>query len=127
MLPRLSVGLILLLATGSSAVSTRRVYAVSWARQAESSALVSELDRQLRDELVRRGASVVEKVGPTTVVLKPSLQVLPGALRLDVLGVRAVDQQLLGTINAKASGASRTAQLKALVKHVGAESEALAR
>lgn len=129
MIARLALVAALLVSTGSSAISSPRVYALAWSREAgatpERRELVAQVDRQLRDELERRGASVVEAAGPSTIVLKPNLEVLPTAMRLEVIGVRGVDQKLLGTISAKASGASRSAQLKALVKRVCAESEQL--
>ncbi|MGV3623914.1 MAG: hypothetical protein ACO1OB_24060 [Archangium sp.] len=127
MLARLAMLTVLLTAGGSSAVSSVRVYAVSWSRTSSASPeVVQQVDVQLREELKRRGASVVDRVGPSTILLKPEIEVLPTAMRINVLGVRAVDQKLLGTISAKASGASRTAQMKALVKRVCAESEQLA-
>lgn len=127
MLARLVTLTVLLMAGGSSAVSSARVYAVSWSRESRASPeLVQQIDQQLRDELMRRGASVVDRIGPSTILLKPDIEVLPTAMRLNVVGVRAVDQKLLGTISAKASGASRSAQMKALVKRVCAESEQLA-
>lgn len=127
MLARLVMLTVLLMAGGSSAVSGARVYAVSWSRASSASPeLVQQVDLQLREELKRRGAFVVDRAGPSTILLKPDIEVSPTSMRLNVVGVRAVDQKLLGTISAKASGASRSAQLKALVKRVCAESEQLA-
>ncbi len=111
---------------GSAASAPRRVYVVSWAAAGqaspERSALIAQADRQLRDELRRRGASVVEGQGlRAAIVLKPSLEVFPRALKLSVVGVR--DQKLLGTISTKAAGSNRDAQLRAIVNRACVEAE----
>lgn len=119
---RLALVLMLLTATGGSAASApKRVYVVRWqggAQSVEGRALIAQADRQLRDELQRRGASVVESAR-AAIVLKPSLEIFPKALKLNVIGVR--DQKLLGTISMKAAGSNRDAQLKALVSRACSE------
>lgn len=108
-----------------AASAPRRVYVVRWAgagETVEGRALVAQADRQLRDELQRRGASVVEQ-SSQAIVLKPSLEIFPRALRLSVIGVK--DQRLLGTISTKAAGSNREAQLKAIVGRACVEAELL--
>lgn len=123
---RLVFALLLLSGMVAPAASApRRVYVVRWAavgESVESRALVAQADRQLRDELMRRGASVVEQ-SSQAIVLKPSLEVFPRALKLNVVGVR--DQRLLGTISTKAAGSNREAQLKAIVGRACVEAELL--
>jgi hypothetical protein len=41
----------------------------------------------------------------------------PRGLSLDLVGVRSGDKKLLGSISVTAGGATREAQLKALVRH----------
>ncbi len=121
---RLALTLMLLTATGGSAASApQKVYVVRWqsgSQSAEARALIAQADRQLRDELQRRGASVVENAR-TAIVLKPSLEIFPKALKLNVIGVR--DQKLLGTISMRAAGSNRDAQLKAIVSRACAEAD----
>lgn len=108
-----------------AAGAPRRVYVVRWAGagdSVESRALVAQADRQLRDELMRRGASVVEQ-SSEAIVLKPSLEIFPRALKLSVVGVR--QQRLLGTISTRAAGSNRTAQLEAIVFRTCVEAELL--
>ena len=108
-----------------AASAPRRVYVVRWTGVGESvegRALVAQADRQLRDELTRRGGSVVEQ-SAHAIVLKPSLEIFPRALKLSVVGVR--DQRLLGTISTKAAGSNRDAQLKAIVGRACVEAELL--
>lgn len=118
--------LLMLLAapTGTAASAARRVYVVSWQNGGDGSAerrsLVAQADRQLRDELKRRGASVVESA-QAAIVLKPSLEIFPGALKLSVIGVR--NQKLLGTISMKAAGSNRDAQLRAIVSRACVEAD----
>ena len=86
--------------------------------------MIAQADQQLREELRRRGASVVEgQPGAAAIVLKPSLEVFPRAMELHLVGVR--DQKLLGTISMKAAGSSRDAQLRALVTRACVEAEQL--
>ena len=99
---------------------------MSWASTGEASpersALIAQADRQLREELRRRGASVVEGQGlRAAIVLKPSLEVFPRALKLSVVGVR--DQKLLGTISTRAAGSNRDAQLRAIVNRACVEAD----
>ena len=108
-----------------AASAPRRTYVVRWTGVGESiegRALVAQADRQLRDELTRRGGSVVEQ-SSHAIVLKPSLEIFPRALKLNVVGVR--DQRLLGTISTKAAGSNREAQLKAIVGRACVEAELL--
>ena len=128
MFARLALGALLLAGPMVSGAAPRRVYVVRWGSSGdaspEGSALIAQADRQLRDELRRRGASVVEGLpGAAAIVLKPSLEVFPRAMELRLVGVR--DQQLLGTISMKAAGSSREAQLRALVARAGAEADRL--
>jgi hypothetical protein len=130
---RLATLALLLTAAVTFAASPPRVYVLTWVTEgaagAEQQALRDEADRQLRAELERRGAVVVEakRAGRTAIVLSSRLEVLPGAMKLQVLGVRRADRKLLGSISMKASGASRTAQLKAIVKRASHEADQLER
>ncbi|MEW5738165.1 MAG: hypothetical protein AB1938_04530 [Myxococcota bacterium] len=126
---RLVVGAVLLAAPLAFAAPSR-AFVVRWAEesaQPEQRALVEQVDRQLKEELRRHGADVVDarSVDHSTIVLKTRLEVLPGAVRLHVVGLRGVDRALLGSISSKASGASRAAQLKAVVKQVCLEATLL--
>jgi hypothetical protein len=119
MFARLAIVMTFLAASSVQGALNPRVYALSWS-QAEStperSALVGEVDRQLRDELRRRGATVIDgDARRASIVLKPSLEILPGGLKLSLVSVRAADQKLLGAISTKASGASQKALVRALV------------
>ncbi len=130
MFARLLLFAALLASSVVAGASPRRVYAVRWNAPSESSAeqraLIDEVDSQLRAELRKRGASIVDGASvASAIVLRPSIEILPSALRLNVIGVRGADQKLLGTISAKAAGSSRSAQLKALVTRACAEAEQL--
>lgn len=118
--------LMLVLATLSAtqvAGATARVYAVTWS---QGGTLIDQVDRQLRDELRRRGATVIDgDASRAAIVLKPSLEVLPGALKLSVIGVRNADHKLLGAISTKASGKSQQALVKALVSRTCSEAAQL--
>lgn len=112
------------------AATPSRVYVVSWSegdRSPEVRALTELADRELREELLRRGAAVVESSPAPSgaIVLRPSLEVLPGALKLNVVGLRSTDRALLGTISTKASGSTRSAQLRAVVKRACHEADQL--
>ena len=120
---RFALILALLSTTGAAAPAPRKVYVGRWQSSSESAegrALIAQADRQLRDELQRRGASVVESAR-AAIVLKPRLEIFPRARKLNVIGVR--DQRLLGTISMKAAGSSRDAQLKAIVSRACAEAD----
>lgn len=129
MLARLSMCAVLLAGTLVGAVTApRRVYVVTWGADrhgsSESRALIAQADRQLREELRRRGAAVIEgQATRAAIVLKPSLEILPGALKLNLVGVR--DQKLLGTISTRAAGSSRNAQLRAIVGRACLEADQL--
>lgn len=124
---RLALAALLLFGSlGAAAPAPRRVYVLSWSTGGEASpersALTAQVDRQLRDELRRRGATVVERPGATAaIVLKPSLEIFPRALKLSLVGVR--DQKLLGTFSTKAAGSNRDAQLKAIVSRACLEAD----
>ena len=124
MLARLAFGALLLVGTLASSARPQRVYVVKWGSGIDASperrALTEQLDRQLRDELRRRGASVVEQ-SVQAIVLKPSLEIFPRALKLNLVGVR--DQKLLGTISMKAAGSNREAQLRAVVNQACLEAD----
>lgn len=133
MLARFALGIALLSATSVNAVSRSRIYVITAGKrtqQAENE-LNARVRSQMRVELERRGALVADVVEyidgtvPSAIVLRPSIEILPSALKLNVVGVRAGDQKLLGTISAKASGANRDAQVKALVSRACAEAEQL--
>lgn len=119
----------LLLCGAFATASPRRTYVVNWGTtdglSAADRALIEKCDRQLRAELHRRGATVTDrKDARTAIVLRPSLEVLPtGGLKLEMIGMRNADQKLLGSVSVKAGGASREAQLRALVKHVCSEAD----
>ncbi|GMU62377.1 MAG: hypothetical protein AMXMBFR34_41400 [Myxococcaceae bacterium] len=121
MLTRLILGAVLLAPPAASAASSR-AFVVRWAEASlpEQRALVEQVDRQLREELERRGADVVDvrSADSSTIVLTARLEVLPGAVRLHVVGLRGADRALLGTISTRASGSSRAAQLRAVVQQV---------
>lgn len=133
MFARLALGLALLTATSVNAVSRSRIYVISAATRgpAAENELNARVRVQMRHELEKRGAFVIDVVdyldgaAPSAIMLRPSVEILPSALQLNVVGVRAADQKLLGTISAKASGASREAQVRALVARACAEAEQL--
>ena len=128
---RLAALALLFAAAAASAASPPRVYVLTWATEGatlpEQRALREEADRQLREELTRRGAAVVEakRAGRSAIVLSSRLEVLPGALELKVVGLRRFDKKLLGAIKMKASGSNRTAQLRAIVKRACHEADRL--
>ncbi len=111
-----------------AAANPHRTYVVTWGTttglSAEDRALIEKCDRQLRAELLRRGATVTErKDARAAIVLRPTLQVLPQGLKLEMIGMRNADKKLLGSVSVKAGGSSRDAQLRALVKHVCSEAD----
>ena len=125
---RLVFGVLLLAGTlVSAAGAPRRVYVVTWGQTelpAEGRALNEQFDRQLRVELARRGATVIESGDSrAAIVLRPSLEVLAKGIRLNLVGVRSTDQKLLGSVTMKAAGSSREAQLRAIVKRAGVEAD----
>ena len=108
---------------GTVTEGPKRVYVVSWADGAQAP-LAQQVDRQLRDELSRRGATVVEQCTATrAIVLKPSLEVTAKGMKLSVVGVRQQDRAVLGTVSTKVAGSSRAAQLKALVSRTCDEAD----
>lgn len=126
MLASLVAGAVVLGAALAPPAPPARVYVVQWAGAAAGQdALTQQLDRALKDELSRRGAAVVERPRAGAVVLSARLEVLPRGLALEVLGLRAADRAVLGTISTKASGASRAAQVRAVARRVGAEAALL--
>lgn len=129
MFARFALGTLLLVGTLGSAATAPKVYAVSWSQvegSSERRALTEQIDRQLRDELRRRGATVVDvNAAGSAILLKPRLEIFPRALELNVVGVRGADRKLLGTISMRAAGSSRQAQLKALVTRACAEADQL--
>jgi hypothetical protein len=126
---RLALGIALFAATLVSAETPgRRVYLVTWGTAElstpERREIMDQFDRQLRDELSRRGALALGRnAGELVIVLRPSLEVAPTAITLDLVGVRGSDQKLLGSATMKVSGSSREAQLRALVERACAEAE----
>lgn len=126
MLTRLAIGVVVLGASLAPAAPAARVYVVQWSDAVKHDALTQEVDRALRDELGGRGATVVDRHRAGAIVLSTRLEVLPGALRLDVVGVRGSDRAVLGTFSLKASGASRAAQVRALAKQATLEAAQLA-
>ena len=127
---RLSLAALLLAATLATASEPARVYVVSWGtsveRSAEKRSVVEQFDRKLRDELRRRGATVVDRADHSpAIVLRPRLEVSAKGLKLNLVALRSADQQLLGSISLKAAGASRDAQVRALVTRACLEAEEL--
>lgn len=126
---RLALGALLLAGTlVSAAEPVRHVYVVTWASEVEASperrALIEQFDRRLRSELRRRGATVLDRKGTqAAIVLRPSLEVLPQSIRLNLVGVRSADQKLLGNMSMKASGVNRDAQLRAIVTRACLEAD----
>jgi hypothetical protein len=133
MLARFALGIALLSATSVNAVSRSRIYVITAGKRAQQAEneLNARVRSQMRTELERRGAFVADVMEyidgtlPSAIVLRPSVEILPSALQLNVIGTRAGDQKLLGTISAKASGSNRDAQVKALVSRACAEAEQL--
>ena len=124
---RLILGALLLTASLACA-TTPRVYLVTWVAAAEASperrALMAKFDVQLRDELRRRGATVIDKKsGVPAIVLRPSLEVTPKGLKLNMIGLRGADQKLLGSVSVKAAGSTRDAQLRAIVSQACSEAD----
>ena len=126
---RLALAALLLAATLVHAAEPR-VYVVAWGktveRTAEKRAVVEQFDRALRDELRRRGATVL---GPNdrspAIVLRPRLEISSKGLKLNLVAVRSGDQELLGSICVKAAGSSRDAQVRALVTRACLEADDL--
>ena len=112
----------------SAATPPRRVYSVTWDSRVDASsedrALTAQLDQHLRDELNRRGALVVGRGDPrAAIILRPHLDVTARGLRFEMVGVRSVDQQLLGSVSVRASGSSRNAQVKAIAVRACVEAD----
>lgn len=126
---RLVFGVLLLLAgtLACASAAPRRLYVVTWGKvelSAEGRVLNEQFDRQLRSELARRGAAVIESSDSrAAIVLRPSLEVLPKGITLNLVGVRSTDQKLLGSVSMKAAGSSREAQLRAIVTRAGVEAD----
>lgn len=130
MLARLALVAVLLGASSVCAASQGRVYALRWERGVDLSperrALIEQVDRRLRDELRRRGATVVDSTSESAViVLTPSLEVLPRGLSLKLVGVRGLDRRVLGAVSMRASGGSRDAVLRAIVARACLEADQL--
>ena len=108
---------LVLLLGGTLAFAAPR-YLVTWPpagdESAERRALVAQVDRRLRDELQRCGDGLV---------IEPSLEIFPRALKLNLVVLR--DRRLLGTISTKAAGSSREAQARAIVTRVCHEADQL--
>lgn len=125
---RLVLSALLVASLACTAAQPRRVYCVTWGTDDDSTsegrALTAQLDRQLRNELQRRGALVIDQEDPrAAIILRPHLDVSPRALALRLVGVRSADQQLLGSVSMKATGASRKAQVKAIVTRACLEAD----
>lgn len=86
----------------------------------DQQALAQQLDVGIRDQLARCGGT--EK---GTITLQPRLDVTPDAMSLHMLGVRSVDQQVLGNFSLRAAGSTREKQIKGLVSRVCAEAGAI--
>jgi hypothetical protein len=114
MILRLALTALFVVGTLASA-GPRRVCVVTWAsgadQSAEQRALIAQVDRRLRDEC------------GDGIEVKPSLEVFPRALKLNLVVLR--DRRLLGTISTKAAGSSREAQLRAVVTRVCHEADQL--
>lgn len=126
---RLALSLAALAATLASAEEpSRRVYLVAWGAAEictpERREIMDEFDRQLREELSRRGALARGfKEGNGAIVLRPSLEVAPTTITLDLVALRSSDRKLLGSASVKVSGATRAAQLRALVQRACLEAD----
>ncbi len=94
MFARFALGTLLLVGTLGSAATAPKVYAVSWSQvegSSERRALTEQIDRQLRDELRRRGATVVDvNAAGSAILLKPRLEIFPRALELNVWACAAL-------------------------------------
>jgi hypothetical protein len=118
-----AVVVVLLAASVGFADPPRRIYLVTTPMPGglspESRALREAFELQLREELKRRGATVLDRQDErvTAIVLRPRLEVLARGLSLELIGVRSNDKKLLGSISVTAGGSTREAQLKALVRH----------
>lgn len=125
-----AVGALLLAGTFVFA-TPRRVYVLTWAHAADTTpecrAVSEQFDRQLREELRRRGATVIDRQDARTaaIILRPNLELLPQGLKLNVLAVRSGDRKILGNISVKAGGSTREAQLRAIVQHACSEANEL--
>ena len=112
----------------SAASPPRRVYALTSVSTSDASsegrALTAQIDSQLREELHRRGALVIDGEDPrAAIILRPRLDVSERGLELNLLGVRSSDRQLLGNVSMKATGSSRNAQVRALVRRACLEAD----
>lgn len=126
---RLALLAVIAFAAAASAATTPRVYVVSWDRtdsSPERRQLIDQADRQLRDELTRRGATVVERVSSASaIVLEPTLEVVPRGLVLRLVGLRGPQRRLLGAVSTRATGSNREAVLRALVTRACVEADQL--
>ena len=117
----------LLAAAGLSCATapSGRVYRVTWGSTDPSSeGLAAQLDHQLREELQRRGATLIADTDPrAAIILRPNLSVTAHGLELNLAGVRSTDQQLIGSASMKATGSSRNAQVAAIVKRACLEAD----
>ena len=92
---------------------------VSWARDEgslERRQLIERADVQLKEELQRRGVTVLVRSGRDGVLLEPHLEVSATGLALRLITVRASDRALLGVVTLRGTGPNREAILRALVR-----------
>lgn len=80
-----------------------------------TSLAVTDDQRALTDQAARELRACSAR---PSLVLKPSLEVFPQALRLKVVVLRSADRSVVGSITTRAAGSSRAAQLRAAVAHV---------
>ncbi|MFT3838635.1 MAG: hypothetical protein QM723_16775 [Myxococcaceae bacterium] len=97
------------------------VYAVAWTDAQQSTmasrAIQDQVDQQLRAELARRGAAVVNagEKSREAIVLKPRLLVDQDGTTFTVLKVGA-DRQVIGSVKTKVRGPQRDEKLRKLVQ-----------
>ncbi|MBE2248596.1 MAG: hypothetical protein IAE78_03530 [Myxococcus sp.] len=129
MFARLAVAAALLVGAPLQAATAPRVYAVRWDRttaSAEGRALIDQVDARLREELKRRGATVVDgAIGPSGIVLKPTVERLHQGLKLKLIGLRGPEQRMVGAVSMQATGKNSDAVMKALVTRACLEADQL--
>lgn len=97
------------------------VYAVAWTDAQQSTmasrAIQDQVDQQLRAELARHGAAVVNagERSREAIVLKPRLLVDQDGTTFTVLKVGA-DRQVIGSVKTKVRGPQRDEKLRKLVQ-----------
>ena len=106
------------------------VYVVAWVAEQQASAsqraMVEQVDRELREELGRRGVVVSGNDAVAgAIVLVPHLEILPDAVKLSLVEVSFPGRAVVGSVSAKVSGSGRTPQLRALINRAVDEADQL--